>query len=381
MLRSKEMPRPFHVTLFLISVASLLTLVRAQETPASNHTENLKTLVVATEAKSDAAIAIPPIASVTIDLKNDRYSAGADTVDLTKWVSKEAALNGLESTDLQPWHIVVAYDQFDEDGDNVHSGVYEEYWAGVKKYKRIYKSDNLNETDYATEKGLYRLGDHQWPDRAQLQVRAEIVDPFSYVATLMGFHGRNVERIFGDYKLRCVLIEKDSEISNPTQYCFEPDGSVLRYSKGFGWFQTVYNDIVPFQGRNLAHVVEVTDAGKPYLKLLVGTIELISHVNDADFVPPPTAIGPIGDRVSGVHPVPIKPSLPQWPAALRSQHFTVTTEVVIGKDGHVVSVHGVSGPAEGYKACEDSVRKWVFKPYLILGEPVEVEAKILCSNN
>jgi len=146
------MPKPFHAPLFLISVASFLALVRAQETPATNHTGNLKTLVVATEAKSDAAIAIPPIASVTINLKNDKHSVGADAVDLTKWLSKEAALNGMQSADLQPWHIVVTYDQFDEDGDNVHSGVYEEYWAGAKKYKRIYKSDNLNETDYATEK-------------------------------------------------------------------------------------------------------------------------------------------------------------------------------------------------------------------------------------
>jgi hypothetical protein len=381
MLAGKEMPRPSHVQLSLISIAAFLTLARAQETASTNHIGNLKTLVVATEAKSDAAIAIPPIASVTINLKNAKHRTGADSVDLTTWLSKEAALNGLQSTDLQPWHIVVNYDQFDEDGDNVHSGVYEEYWAGAKKYKRIYKSDNLNQTDYATEKGLYRLGDQQWPDRAQLQVRSEIVDPFSYAATLVGFHGTDVERIFSDYKLWCVLLEKDSEISNPTQYCFEPDGSVLRYSKGFGWFQTVYNQIAPFQGRSLAQEVEVTDAGKPYLKLRVQTIELISHVDDADFVPPPSALGPLGNRVSGVHPVVVKMIPPQWPASLRSQHFTVTTEVVIGKDGHVVSAHGISGPAEGYKECEDSVRKWTFKPYLILGEPVEVEAKILCSLN
>src|SRR5277367_956732 len=352
MFAGKKMPKLFHVPLILISVASFLTLVRAQETPATNHTGNLKTLVVATGAKSDAAIAIPPITSVTINLKNDKHSIRADAVDLTTWLSKEAALNGLQSADLQPWHIVVTYDQFDEDGDNVHSGVYEEYWAGAKKYKRVYKSDILNETDYATEKGLYRLGDQQWPDRAQLQVRSEIVDPFSYAATLVGFHGRNVERIFGTYKLQCVLIERDSEISNPTQYCFEPDGSLLRYSKGFGWFQTVYNDIVPFQGRSLAQAVEVTDGGKPYLKLRVATIELISHIDDANFVPPPTAIGPLGGRVSNVHPVLIKTSVPKWPASLRSRHFTVTTEVVIGRNGHVVSAHGVSGPAEGYKACE-----------------------------
>jgi hypothetical protein len=376
------MPKLFHVSLFLVAVVSFVTLVAAQETPTTNHTGSPKTLVVATEAKSDAAIAIPPITSVTVNLKNDKQNGDADAVDLTAWLSKGAALNGLQSTDLQPWHIVVTYDQFDEDGDNVHSGVYEEYWAGAKKYKRIYKSDNLNETDYATEKGLYRLGDQQWPDRAQLQVRTEIVDPFSYAATLVGVHGRNVERVFGDYKLHCVLIEPDSGINNPTQYCFEPDGSVLRYSKGYGWFQTVYNEIVPFQERSLAHAVEVTNGGKPYLKLRVETIELISHVDDANFVPPPNAIGPLGNRVSGVHPVPIETRFfPQWPASLRSQHFTVTMEVVIGKDGHVVSARGVSGPAEGYKACEDSVRKWVFKPYLILGEPVEVETKILLSNN
>jgi hypothetical protein len=381
MTRGEEMPRPAHVLPFLISVASFLTLAYAQDTPATNQTGKLKTLVVAAEGKAESAIAIPPIMSVTVNLHKDKNSAGVDAVDLTKWLSKGAALNGLQSTDLQPWHIIVTYDQFDEDGDNVQRGSYEEYWAGTKKYRRIYKGDKLNQTDFATEKGLYRLGDQQWPDRAQLQVRNEIVDPFSYATTLVGVHGRNIERIFSGYKLECVLIERDSGISNPPQYCFEPDGSVLRYSKGFGWFQTVYNQIVPFQGRNLAREVEVTDGGKPYLKLHLETVELISHVDDADFVPPPTAIGPLGHRVFGVQPVPTKTGFPQWPASLRSRHFTVTAEVVIGKDGHVVSAHGVSGPPEGFKACEESARRWVFKPYTILGEPVEVETKLMCSNN
>jgi hypothetical protein len=339
----------------------------------------MKPLVVASEAKPGGAIPIPPSTSVTINLKSDANVPAADAVDLAQWLSKETGLNGLQSSDLQPWHIVVRYDQFDEDGDNVHSGIYEEYWAGAKKYKQIYKSDNFNQTDYATDKGLYRLGDQQWPDSAQVQVRAEVLDPFSYAATLVGFHGIAVEKNFSGYKLQCVLLERDTQISNPSQYCFEPDSSVLRYSKGFGWFQTVLNQIVPFQGRNLAQDVEVTDGGKPYLKLHVDTIELISHVDDAAFAPPPAAVGPIAERISGVHPVPIKTSFPQFPASLRSQHFTVTTKIVIGKDGHVISAHGISGPADAYKACEDSVLKWVFKPYLVLGEPVEVETEALCS--
>lgn len=93
------MPRPAHVVLFLISV---LTLVRAQETPAMNQIGDLKTLVVATETKGDASVAIPPITSVTINLKkDDKHAPGADAADLTRWLTKEAALNGLQSTDLR----------------------------------------------------------------------------------------------------------------------------------------------------------------------------------------------------------------------------------------------------------------------------------------
>jgi hypothetical protein len=273
------MARPADVALLLVSVVSLLTFVHAQQNPTPN-TGDLKTLVVATETKSDGVIAIPPVRSVTINLKGQESTPTVNTVDLKSWLIKQVALNGLQSMDVLPWHIVVNYDQFDEDGDNVHSGVYEEYWAGEKKYKRTYKADNLNQTDYATDKGLYRLGDQSWPDRAQSQVRTEVIEPFSYAATLEGFHGSNVERTFSGYKLQCVMIERDSGISDPTQYCFEPESSVLRYNRGFGWFQTVYNRIVPFQGRSLAEEVEVTDAGKPYLKLRVETIELISHVNE-----------------------------------------------------------------------------------------------------
>jgi hypothetical protein len=199
---------------------------------------------------------------------------------------------------------------------------------------------------------------------------------------LQGYHGRNVERTFSGYKLQCVLIEKDSRISDPTQYCFEPNSSVLRYHRGEGWFQTVYNRIIQFQGHNLAQDVDVTDGGKPYLKLRVQTIELVSHIDDANFLPSPDAVGPLVGPITGVNSELISmSSLPQWPASLRAQHFTVTVEVLIGKDGYVISAHAVSGPSEGYKACEDAVGKWVFRPYLVLGEPVEVRQKVGCTSN
>jgi hypothetical protein len=372
------MRRPVSVILIPILAASSATMVRMQ----ANNGGDLKTVVVAREAKSDAEIAVPPLTSVSLNVSGEKKVPDADAMDLPSWLTKVGALNGLQSPELLPWHIVVTYDQFDEEGDNIHSGVYEEYWAGAKKYKRIYKSDNFNQTDYATDKGLYRRGDQQWPNGVQSQVRADVVAPFSFAASREGFHGRNVERTFSGYKLQCVLLERDQKISDPPQYCFELSSTVLRYDQTDSWLQTVYNRIVLFQRRNLAQDVDVTNGGKPYLKLRVQTIELLSHVDDADFVPPPDAVGLLSERITGVNlELVSKVSFVEWPASLRTQHFTVRVKMVIGKDGHVVSVHGISGPPEGYKACENAAKKMVFKPFLVLDKPVEVEQEFEFRNN
>ncbi|HEY2352773.1 MAG TPA: hypothetical protein VGH83_09685 [Candidatus Acidoferrum sp.] len=367
------------LVLWMLAAGSLAA-AHAQGNPSTlNDATQLKTLVVAAESHSDSVIAVPPATSVTFSLSARKNAPAGQQADLRGWIDKETALNGLQAADLHPWHVVVTYDQFDEEGDNVHSGTYEEYWAGPQKFKRIYKSDDFNQTDYATDKGLFRLGDQKWPNRAQVQVRAEVLDPFFYAATLQDVHTNNVERSFSGHQLQCMAME-DNAVSDPTQYCFEPDSSILRYSRGFGWFQTAYNRIISFQGRNLARQVDVTDGGKPYLKLTVTTIESIPQTNDSDFLPPPAAI-PIGDRVSGVQQMSVKTVSPQWPASLRTQHFTVTVEIVVGKNGRVISAHGISGPSEAYKGCENAVKKWVFSPYLVLNRPVEVEQKVSCSNN
>ena len=370
------------VLLMMAGIGSpLLLFGRQAATSATDGGSKQRVLVVGNDSKNDSLVAIPPSLTSTVSFQQNK-KASVDAIDLRTWMERENGLNGLEETGLQPWHIVVSYDQYDDDGDNVHSGVYEEFWAGEKKYKRIYKSDDLNQTDYATEKGLFRQGDQRWPSPVHVKVRSEIVEPFYYAATLEGFHGTKVERNFGNYSMECVLIEKDNVISDPTQYCFEPGGAELRYARGFGWFQTVYNEVGQFQGRNIAKSVEVTDGGKPYLKLRVEKLESLANVDEGFFEPPKDASGPLSGRISGVQLQAIKTTpFPEWPASIRSQHFIVKVEIVVGKDGRVLSAHAVSGPPEAYKASEAAVKKWAFKPYLVLGQPVEVEQKVELSNN
>jgi Gram-negative bacterial TonB protein C-terminal len=378
------MPKFVQVLSSALAVCSIVHTALAQDALAST-TQSRVRVVVADPGKSTAdLISVPPETSwsMSIAMTGNKDPAPHESGTLAAWIQKESVINGLQPIDMHPWHIVIKYDQFDGDGDNFNSGVFEELWAGPKRYKRSYKSNDLNQTDYATESGLFRLGDQRWPKRGEMQVRSEVVDPFSFAATLHDVRSKSIERGFGVHSLDCVVFESGpGKISAPTQYCFDHGGTALRYTRGFGWFQTVYNDIVSFEGRNIAREVEVTDGGKPYLKLQIETLEELQEGEANSLEPPADATNLQGKRVSGVPMKPVQQPFPQWRSSLRSQHFSVTVEVVVGKDGHVINAHAVSGPPEAFQDAENTARKWVFQPYLVLGEPAEVETKIILTSN
>lgn len=362
-------------------------LTLGQQNPSGTYVPkaSAKTLVVEDQPKSPSEVAIPPSTSVKVVLSLRPGSAAASSqsiigspIDIGAWLAKATQQNGLEGP-LQPWHLVLTYDQFDEDGDNVNSGVYDEIWAGPNKYRRSYKSDKLNQTDYANGIGLFRLGDQRWPDRIETQVRAEVVDPFSYARTLNSASGASAARDFGGYELECILLQGSMAVSDPKQYCFDEGGSVLRYVRGWGWYQTTYNDLTDFQGRTIAHSVIVTDGGKPYLNIRITSLDVFSEISDDVFVAPSDALPLAGKRVTGVMMRPTKMVYPRWPASFRGRKFTVQVDIVVGKDGRVVSAHATSGPDDAARVCEDAIRKWLYSPYKVLGEAVEVETKSMCS--
>ena len=54
----------------------------------------------------------------------------------------------------------------------------------------------------------------------------------------------------------------------------------------------------------------------------------------------------------------------------------VVLDAVIGQDGHVENLKVVSGPKELQQSALDAVRQWVYKPFLLNGNPVEVTTTI-----
>jgi protein TonB len=74
-----------------------------------------------------------------------------------------------------------------------------------------------------------------------------------------------------------------------------------------------------------------------------------------------------------IHDVP-----PQYPpeAGRARLEGTVLLMAVIGTDGSVKDVRVESGLPILAQAAIDAVRQWRYKPYLIDGEPVEVDSRI-----
>jgi TonB family protein len=93
---------------------------------------------------------------------------------------------------------------------------------------------------------------------------------------------------------------------------------------------------------------------------------------------PVKPVGPV--RISGgVMTGNIKTMVPPvYPADAKRQHVegSVVLHVIVGKNGEVKKLDVISGSPLLSDAAIDAVKRWTYKPYLLNGEPVEVETTI-----
>jgi periplasmic protein TonB len=70
---------------------------------------------------------------------------------------------------------------------------------------------------------------------------------------------------------------------------------------------------------------------------------------------------------------------PTYPEEARRAHIEgrVLLHAVISKEGQVADLQVISGPSELTAAAIEAVRQWRFKPYLLKGEPAEVDTQLI----
>lgn len=70
--------------------------------------------------------------------------------------------------------------------------------------------------------------------------------------------------------------------------------------------------------------------------------------------------------------------IPVYPRSAKAAHVqgTVVLQALIGKDGLIENLHRLSGPPELVDAAIGAVSQWRYRPYILKGEPVEVQTTI-----
>jgi protein TonB len=97
----------------------------------------------------------------------------------------------------------------------------------------------------------------------------------------------------------------------------------------------------------------------------------------------PKPTGPA--RISGgvVSGLKISGGTPVYPPIAKAAHVsgTVVLHAIISKSGTIENLTAVSGPAMLQGAAIDAVRQWRYKPYLLNGDPTEVDTTITVNFN
>ena len=79
----------------------------------------------------------------------------------------------------------------------------------------------------------------------------------------------------------------------------------------------------------------------------------------------------------------IQKTQPVYPPIARAAHMqgTVTLHAIISKTGTIESLQAISGPEMLKGAALDAVKGWRYKPYLLNGEPTEVDTTVIVNFN
>lgn len=311
----------------------------------------------------------------------------------------EAMLNAAASSyDLQaattkPWHLRILYQLYDQDEKPSESGTLEYWWASPERSRESLTRGKIARSRWHTTDGktlAVASGRFNFSESGLLnQFLSPLPSPDQFNDRTTRFQ-KETEK-FGSTDAPCVmLIPKglalDSESPSaglfPT-YCFDPKFPLLVARLAWGAPTIGYGSFLRFAGHYLAGSVTEYERGRKILTAKVDSAEGMQP-DDPAMIPPPDAtenpfvqkVGVASGVMAGHRIGGTQPTYPENAKAAR-QSGTVVLQALIGLDGRIHDLRVISAPALSLAiAAMQSVQTWQYSPYLLNGEPVEVETQI-----
>lgn len=289
-----------------------------------------------------------------------------------------ANMNGLAGSDVKPWHLRATFTLFDGNGNVIDHGTYEEFWASPTKFKSTFAGLAFNQTNYGSNKGTLRSGTHELPSELVADLRREFVNPLPELRSMEYLPFELLQREAGAARLSCVSLRGFNLPAYlfGTSWCLDSDKPVLQISISTQEsIQVIHSKFLNFQDRVIAGDLQFVRDGKAILTSHLESAEPLPAINDADFNPSANATL-LPRRVaisSGVTTgFLLKHDRPAYPRGA-TESGTVVLRILIDESGRVIDVHFAGGPLVFKDSALEAASKWKYKPYLINGEPVQVD--------
>lgn len=295
---------------------------------------------------------------------------------------------------LKPWHLKASYQLYDEKGNPDGEGTFEYWWASPQVYRRTWTRGSSTHTHWHTADGKNASQATGEPTTYfEHKLSSALLSPLPGEGDLDPAKIR-LERqteSLGGIKIPCIMVSppmafpgKISQVPMglfPT-YCFDPQLPVLRISYSMGGVAEEFNKIVKVQNRYLAREVTFFQGTK---KILTATVDALTSLSPTDPALTPPAEVALSDKekvdIAGAtaQGMLLKKVVPVYPQDAKEQHISgkVVLQATIGADGGIYDLHVISAPWPSLAASALwTVSHWQYKPYLLNGNPVEVETTI-----
>jgi TonB family protein len=314
-------------------------------------------------------------------------------------LSLAAPFYNFSDPSLMPWHLKATYQLYDEAGMPASQGTYEYWWASPTVYRSTWVRGDSVHTDWHTSDGKhFYLSTGQGLEFFEFRLQSEILTPLPEPAEYdpaATYFDREVVNL-GSAKVPCIMIvpkmPQNGQVLNiplgmfPT-YCFDPKLPVLIMKTSFGALTVSYGQVERIQNRYLPKVIDEYEAKRRILEMTVDTIQGLKP-DDPALIPAPdaktTSVAPVavgagvmaGHRIGGPMPV-----YPQDAKDARAQG-TVVLKALIGRDGKIHDLKVISAAYPSLVASAMwAVSQWKYKPYLLNGEPVDVDTQVNVTYN
>jgi len=295
---------------------------------------------------------------------------------------------------LRPWHLKALYQLLDEKGNPSDQGTFEYWWASPKVHRSTWTRTGATHSEWHTADGkLSYLDSGKSISLFEYKLEPAILNPLPTDTELDSEKNRldREELKLGSVKLPCIMIVPIMPQHGKIQvvplglfptYCFNPSVPALQVRNSFGTVAEYLDRIASMNGHYVPREIKFFEGKQNVLTANVETIDGISPTDPA-FTPIPTAISPKTDKATIAAGIMtgmlIKKQAPIYPQDAKDARVSgkVVLGATIGRDGKIHDLRVEEAPWPSLVAASlIAVSKWEYKPYLLNGEPVEVETTI-----